>query len=66
MNGRILSIAEVGEILRLGYPDLRDMVARREIPALAVVAGDALISEGALWELIDGAWAYKPEGGEGR
>lgn len=60
MKTRILSIAEAAGILNVGYPDIRDMVARRELPALVVVAGDALIAEAALREFIAASWHREP------
>lgn len=62
MTARILAISDVADILRITPAEARDMVARREIPALMVVAGDSLISEGALRELIEGPWRVEPGG----
>lgn len=56
---RILCAADVADILRLDQSEVLDMVACREIPALTVCCGDALIGEAALWHLIDRSW-YRP------
>ena len=60
MKTRILCTAEVSEILRVDYPTIRAMVAERELPALVVVAGDALIGEAALREFIAASWHREP------
>ncbi|WP_433225437.1 hypothetical protein [Actinomadura formosensis] len=60
MSARILAMSEVAAILAVDPLVVRTMVAGRELPALAVVAGDALISEGALREFIGHSWVDKP------
>lgn len=58
---RILTAAEVGAFLRVSTRCVLAMVANRELPALVVLGGDALISEAALRELVDGAWRQPRE-----
>src|SRR5690606_3623577 len=52
--GRILTAAQVAEVLRTDEDEVLDMVASGELPALLVDldADEALISEGALREFI--------------